>query len=100
MVAYVVNRINVRRTTGLTDNRAPRVMFTGQRVDYKKEFRAAFGDYVEAFRPRVQSNAVDQPRSEACIVLYPSANLNGSWILYSLVNHSRVRRTNFKVMKI
>jgi hypothetical protein len=100
LVTYVVNRINVRRTTGLTDNRAPRVMFTGQRVDYKKEFRAAFGDYVEAYRPRVQSNAVDQPRSEACIALYPSANLNGSWILYSLVSHSRVRRTNFKVMKM
>ena len=100
LVQYAVNRINVRRTTSLTDNRAPRVLFTGRRIDFKKEFKAGFGDYVEAYNPKVQSNAVDQPRTQACIALYPSANVVGSWILFNIATGKRVRRTNFRVMKV
>jgi len=100
LVQYAVNRINVRRTTSLTDNRAPRVLFTGRRIDFKKEFKAGFGDYVEAYNPKVQSNAIDQPRTQACIALHPSANVVGSWILYNIATGKRVRRTNFRVMKM
>jgi len=90
----------MRRTKALADSVAPRVRFTGRREDYRKEFKAAFGDYVESYNPEVRSNAVDQERSQACIALYPSANVSGSWILYHLKTQTRVRRSNFKVMKL
>ena len=56
IVTYAVNRINCRRTTSLMDNRAPRVLFTGRRIDYKKEFKCGFGDYVESYASRAKSN--------------------------------------------
>ena len=43
---------------------------------------------------------MDEERSRACIALYQSANVNGSWILFSLVTKARVRSSNFVVMKM
>jgi hypothetical protein len=48
LVAYAVSRLNIRRTTSLSGNVCPRVLFTGVPVDYKKELLLGFGDYVEA----------------------------------------------------
>jgi hypothetical protein len=69
LVTYVVSRMNVRRTSALTDNVCPRVKFTGVKVDYKKEFGLAFGDYVEAYNPRAEkeSNNILVARTEPCI---------------------------------
>jgi hypothetical protein len=41
----------------LTDNVCPRVKFTGVRPGYESEFGLAFGDYVEAYNPRVQQES-------------------------------------------
>jgi hypothetical protein len=49
LVAYAVSRLNIRRTTSLSGNVCPRVLFTGVLGDYKKELLLAFGDYVEAY---------------------------------------------------
>jgi hypothetical protein len=86
LVTYVVSRLNTRRTGALNDNVCPRVKFTGVKVDYKKEFSLAFGDYVEAYNPRAEkgSNNVLLERTEPCIALYPSANKNGLWMMYNL----------------
>ena len=81
LVCFAVNRMNCRRTTGLNENRAHMIAFIGRRVNFKKEFKCGLADYVEAYDPKVRSNAVDQLRGEACIALYPSGNVCGSWIL-------------------
>jgi hypothetical protein len=49
LVAYVVSRINIHRTSALADNVCPRVLFTGLPVDFKKELSMSFGDYVESY---------------------------------------------------
>jgi len=41
----------------LTDNVCPRVKFTGVRPGYESKFGLAFGDYVEAYNPRVQQES-------------------------------------------
>jgi hypothetical protein len=94
--------MNVRRTSALTDNVCPRVRFTGVKVDFKKEFGLAFGDYVEAYNPRAEkrSNDIMMERTEPCIALYPSANKNGSWIMYNLATKSYVRQTQWRKMII
>jgi hypothetical protein len=35
--------------TSLEGNVCPKVLFTGRPLEFKKEFRLAFGDYVEAY---------------------------------------------------
>jgi hypothetical protein len=102
LVTYVVSRINTRRTTALNDNVYPRVKFTGRKVDYKMEYCLAFGDYVEAYDPRAEkkSNDAMTNRTEPCIVLYPSGNLNGSWIFWNMNTSAYVRRTQWRKMVV
>jgi hypothetical protein len=95
LVAYVVSRLNIRRTTALNENVCPRVLFTGAPVDYKKELQVAFGDYVEAYEG---TDNTSRARSSACIALYPAGNLSGSWVLWKIETRTRVRRTNMKKM--
>ena len=84
LVTYVVCRINTRRTTALNDNVAPRIKFTGRKINFKKEYALGFGDYVEAYDPSVVSNRVQEKRTQPCIALYPSTNINGSWIMWNI----------------
>lgn len=98
LVTYAVSRMSLRSTLFLNDVECPRVRFTGARPEYKFELGLSFGDYVEAYNPRAHNNSNDImfARTEPCISLYPSANKNGSWILYNLCNKSYVRRTQWK----
>jgi hypothetical protein len=91
LVAYAVSRLNIRRTTMLSENIFPKVLFTGIPVDYRKELHLAFGDYVEAYEGT--TNTMTQ-RSSACIALHPAANSTESWILWKIDTRSRVRRSN------
>jgi hypothetical protein len=93
-----VSRINLERTALLIDNVSHRVKFTGVRPGFEAEFGLAFGDYVEAYNPRCQqeSNNVMLVRTEPCIALYPSANRNGSWVLYNLNTKTYIRHTQWK----
>jgi hypothetical protein len=102
LATYVVSRINTRRTTASSDSVCPRVKFTGVKIDYKNEFGLAFGDYVEAYNPRAeqQSNNIYTQRTEPCIALYPSANKNGSWVLYNLRSKTYMRRAQWKKLPV
>ena len=99
LATYVVSRINTRRTTASSDNVSPRVKFTGRKILYR-EFQLGFGDYVEAYNPTAEkkSNNIRMERTEPCIALYPSANLNGSWIFWNLRTKMYVRRTQWRSM--
>ncbi len=46
LVAYIVLRMNIWRSTAVMENVCPWVLFTGIPVNYKKELQLAFGDYV------------------------------------------------------
>jgi hypothetical protein len=92
LVAYIVLRLNIRRTTALSENVSPRVLFTGMLVNYDKELCLAFGDYVESYEGMTKTS---KARSSACIALYPTANLNGAWVLWKIDSKTRVRYTNY-----
>ena len=76
LVTYAVSRINIRRTTALNMNVCPKVLFTGLRVNYKKELSLAFGDYVEVYDG---TDNMACSHSVPCIALYPCNNMTGSW---------------------
>jgi len=95
LVAYVVSRLNIRRTMALNENVCPRILFTGVPVDYKKELQVASRDYVEAYEGM---DNMSRTCSAARIVLYPAGNLSGSWILWKIESRTPVRRTNMRKM--
>jgi hypothetical protein len=93
---YAVSRINLRKSsnTGV----CPRVAFTGRKPSYQAELSIGYGDYVEGYDPKAKSNAVQIPRTNSLIALYPTGNSTGSWVCYSLTSGKFVRRTNLKKM--
>ena len=97
LVTYCVCRLNVRRTKALQNNVCARVRFTGQRVNYKREFALGFGDFVQAKDPKAVSNSSDQ-RSESCVALYPATNFTGSWVFYNTESTKKVRRSRYKLV--
>jgi hypothetical protein len=92
LVGYAVSRLNIWRTQALSGNVCPRVLFTGIPVPYS-ELSVAFGDYVESYEG---TDNTSELRSAACIALCPVGNTTGSWTLWKLSTHMKVRRTNFQ----
>jgi hypothetical protein len=82
LVGYVVSRLNARRTTSIEGNMCPKVLFTGRPLEFKKEFRLAFGDYVEAYEGTTNTMTA---RSTACVALCPTNNSTGAWVLWKLL---------------
>lgn len=90
-MACAVSCLNICKTSALSDNMCPRVLFMGMPVDYKKKLMVVFGDYVEVYEG---TDNTSRARSSACIVLYPVSNASGSWVLQKIESRCRVRRTN------
>jgi hypothetical protein len=82
----------------LNYNVATRVKFTGSRINYKKEYAFGFSDYLEAYNPTAVTNNVEDARTQPCIILYPSTNINGSWIMLNLETNEYVRQTQWKMV--
>jgi len=89
LVAYAVSRLNIRRTTAINQNVCPKVLFTGVKVNFKKELELAFGDYCEVYDGTDNTSA---SRSIPCVALYPTSNSTGSWEFMNLSTKQRVRR--------
>ena len=88
LVAYCVSRLNVRRTTALSGSLSPRVLFTGTKPNYKKEFSLSFGDYVELHNG---TDNTSKERSVGAIALFPIGNSTGSWQFWCFGTRSYVR---------
>ena len=97
LVTFCVSHINVQTTSSLTCNMCPRVRMAGRKVDYKKEYALTFGEYTEV-NPRVVSNSM-APRTDPCIALYPTLNVNGSWKFYNLRTQMVVARSQYTKIK-
>jgi len=95
LITFCLSRINVMTTRSLTGNWCPRVRMTGRKIDFKREYALIFGDYVEARDPQVVSNSME-PRTEPCIALYPTLNVNGSWKMFNMVSKRLVSRSQFR----
>ena len=96
LVAYAVARLNICRTTALTENVCPKVLFTGVKINYKKELELAFGDYCEVYHDGTDNTSAG--RSIPCFTLYPTNNSMGSWEFMNLTTKVRVRRLEWKLM--
>ena len=98
VVHYCIKRLNSQIGVQRGEHTCPRVRLTGVKIDYDKDYRAGFGDYVEARNPAVTSNNVDDPRTDSCIALWPVGNRNGSWRLFSVRSGEIVTRSQLTVL--
>jgi hypothetical protein len=95
LVAFAVSRINIERSATIDQTVAPKVLFTGLRLDFRKELGMAFGDYCKVFDG---TDNTSRARSVPCIALYPCNNAAGSWAFFNLITRQRIRRSQWQKM--
>jgi hypothetical protein len=99
LVNFVIMKINSLPKTTLLSKTSPREVFTGRKINYKKDLRFGFGDYVQIETPSaINKNSVRIPRTEGAIAVCPTGNLQGSVIFYLLSTGKFVTRDHFKVL--
>jgi hypothetical protein len=70
-------------------------MFTGAKVNYRKQLQLAFGDYCEVYN---KTDNTSRSRTIPCLALSPMNNQSGSWEFYNLRTGARIQRSNWKQM--
>ena len=93
LLSFVCIRMNqlARRSVG---PRAPIERFMGRKIDFHRDVRAGFGDYVQIKTNPKHMNTSEQ-RTRGCIVLMPTNNLSGTHALYSLDKGTRINADNW-----
>jgi hypothetical protein len=101
LVDFVVMRLNSLPKSTMTGKTSPRKLFTGSKIDYKRDLKFGFGDYAQVEVPDViNKNSVRVPRTEGAIAMAPTGNMQGSVIFYLLSTKKFVARDTFKVLPI
>jgi hypothetical protein len=95
LVSFCVSRINIVPSSVSGDRISPREKFIGRKLDYQRDLRVGFGDYVQAHEPNIISQVV---RTEGAIALLPVGNLTGSVKFFKLATRSIVTRDMFTVL--
>jgi len=95
-VSFCAGRINMQVSSSSTDMTTPWEQYLGRKVDAKIDLRVGFGEYVQAIKPSTDNTM--NSRTEACIALLPTKNVNGSVWCYRLSTQSIVRRDQLFVL--
>ena len=91
LVLYCVSRINMEPSNVNVDGLCPREKFTRRGINFKRDLRAAFGDYVQVQVPLEETNGMEA-RTEGAIAVFPTGNLQGSVKFYLLRTNRIVTR--------
>ena len=93
-----MGRINVVPTRVGDYRASPFELFYGRKIDYKRNLRASFGDYVHV-APNAMDNSM-KSRSEAAIALYDTGNVEGTWVVYNLRTKTTAKRNTLTTVPI
>jgi hypothetical protein len=66
---------------GISDTLSPRMIITGQKMDYNRHCKYQFGQYVQTHEQHDNSMA---PRTIGALALYPTGNAQGNFYFFSL----------------
>jgi hypothetical protein len=80
LVFFVVSRSNLMPSGTRVDPISPSEVYHGRKVDFKRDLRVSFGDYVQTNAPIPDNtkSSVSKDRTEGAIALYPLNNEQGS----------------------
>ena len=95
LILYCVSRINYQPSGPRPGGPSPREVFTGQRADDNRDFRAAFGDYAICTKPT--TNNTMESRVEEGIVMLPVGNRSKSVKMLNLATMKIMSRDNFTI---
>lgn len=92
LVYFAASRVNMYPVSSRPDPTPARELFTGRKIDFKKDIRIGFGEYcqVEAFP--IPRNSATKPRTKGAISLDPKGNLQGT-IRFFVLGSERKRAT-------
>ena len=102
LVYFCTSRRNMLPSNTQVDQRPPRELFTGRRVDYNIDVRIGFGKYVEIDAMHKHRNDATLPRTLPAISLDPKGNLQGSvrfFVLKDPVIDPATKGTNKEKLK-
>ena len=95
-VLYVVSRLNYEPYGERDYGPGPREAFIGRKPDGERDFRCAFGDYVQCTVPNTDSTP--KLRTEVCVVMLPFGNRTGTVRMLSLATGKLVNRDEFTIL--
>jgi hypothetical protein len=70
-------------------------LFTGAKVNFKKQLTLTFGDYCEVYNGMDNTS---RTQSFPCVAFYPCNNATGSWEFFNLKAKQHIRPSNWKKM--
>ena len=79
---------------------APAILLGGILPRFDFEYGISPGTYCETHRPNNVSNNACDPRTEACLALYPTHNANGSWVFLNITTGRLITRSSWKVLNM
>ena len=90
LVLYCVSTLNMEPSSTNLDDFSPREVFLHRGVNYKRDIRVGFGDYVQVQVPLDDHEKNKMiARTEGAIALWPTGNLQGS-VKFLLLGSMRV----------
>ena len=100
LVSYAVSSLNMMPCGTRVDNISPREAFTGRKIDYKRDLKVAFGDYIQANVPNVSDQDVKSLKSQTvgAIAIGSVGNLQGSIKAIDLSSMQVITRDKFTIL--
>ena len=84
MVLYVVKQLTFFPTKGgVSETLSPRMIMTGETLDYKRHLCLQFGEYCQVHEEDTPRNSMN-PRTQGAICMGPSGNKQGGFKFMSL----------------
>lgn len=101
LVFYAIKCINALPTKHNNINISPYELFTGRKIDFKRDFRIKFGQFVQLFNDNsLKKNDVFTPRTIDAISLITNDNIQGSVLFYVIESSKIVARDRWKEIEI
>ena len=78
LVFFAISRINMFPVRSRSDPTPARELFSGRKIDYKKDIRIGFGEYCQVDAFPMPRNDATKSRTKGALSLDPRGNLQGS----------------------
>ena len=95
MVLYVVKQLTFFPTKGgVSETLSPRMIMTGETLDYKRHLCLQFGEYCQVHEEDTPRNSMN-PRTQGAICMGPSGNKQGGFKFMSLRSGQTITRRSW-----
>lgn len=99
LVFYATQKINMMPSSAKLGARvSPFEAYRGRKLDYNRDVRISFGEYVQATRVNIVNRNDLTPRTDGAIALLPTCNRQGTVKFFALTTGEVISRDRWKVL--